>query len=157
MVFTWFLLSNLSSEQRYIFAYFRYPSFARREELYNSNAGKIILPLPPLPLLLGPIYEFISKGGSLFSRVIYLEYIPLQGIVAIRGKKRSPFFRHTHRIIHTSYHRALCTYLHPGIGYASHMYDTSCLQHAQHEKKPGTPGTGNSPHMYDTYFRIYAA
>ena len=37
------------------------------------------------------------------------------------------------------------------------MYDTSRLQHAQHEKKPGTPGTGNSPHMYDTYFRIYAA
>ena len=37
------------------------------------------------------------------------------------------------------------------------MYDDSRLQHAQHEKKPGTPGTGNAPHMYDTYFRIYAA
>ena len=57
------------------------PSFARSEELYNNNAGKIILLLllPLLPLLppLGPIYEFISKGGSLFSRVMYLEYIPM--------------------------------------------------------------------------------
>ena len=61
----------------HMYPYFYNPSFARSEELYNNNAGKIILPLPLLPLLLGPIYEFISKGGSIFSRVIYLEYITL--------------------------------------------------------------------------------
>ena len=45
------------------------PSFARSEELYNNNAGKIILLLLPLlllPLPLGLIYEFISKGGIFF-------------------------------------------------------------------------------------------
>ena len=47
------------------------PSFARSEELYNNNAGKIILLLLLLLPPLGPVYEFISKGGSLFLRVMY--------------------------------------------------------------------------------------
>ena len=53
----------------------------------------------------------------------------------------------THRIIA----RYVPTYIQVLATYAPHiMYDTSRLQHAQHEKKPGTPGTGNASHMYDT-------
>ena len=47
-------------------------------EAYSCRVSILLLPLPlPLPLPLGPIYEFISKGGSHFSRVMYLEYIPM--------------------------------------------------------------------------------
>ena len=50
----------------------KYPRFVRSEDLYNNNAGslatyKVIVYLPG-DLSSSTIYEFMSKGGSIFNR-----------------------------------------------------------------------------------------